>query len=510
MKNAKVAVIGSGVAGATVADILLSRGSASHVSMFEAGPRLRMTDRRTWVDFLTTTVRPYWYSLDTTAEVEGDPSAFLLPGGRLMIVGGSTVHWGGWCPRLKPEDFELRSRTGQGLDWQMSYNDLAPFYEKAEQRMRIAGDSSRNDPPRFGKAYPVAAVPLTQMDGPVVDALEKVGFGNYGSLPIARNEQCVTTGTCRYCPVGGRYEATMDIRKIPGRFMLKSGAPVTEIIMRNKREAQGIRYRNLSDGSEHVEDFDFVFVCAGAIESAKLLLASQSRFWPKGIGNDTDHVGRHLLSHPRIQATGIMESNPKAYSQEVDFPTLECRHFDTPAYQKDGKLFFVRDDRDTTADFARDLTKGATPDQLQQALLGPMKFTLSGFVEQFESAENRVELASGTTRFGLPKTKITFSTPEKTRLAKQGHLKNMDTVLRAMGIKESAIQPLKEDNPRSDHAAATCRMSKTADTGVVAGDLRVHDCDNVYICSNAVMPNIAAVNPTLTLVALITKMAEAA
>jgi choline dehydrogenase-like flavoprotein len=509
MKYAKVAVIGSGVAGATVADILLSRNAASHVTMFDAGPPLKMADRRIWLDFLTTTERPYRTSVDLDSEVEGDPSAFQVPGGRLMIVGGSTVHWGGWCPRYKPEDFELRSRAGQGLDWQITYKDLAPFYEKAEQRLRIAGDSNRDDPPRFGKAYPVPAVPLTQMDRPIVTALKKVGFDNYGSMPIARNEQCVTTGTCRYCPVGGRYEATMDLRKIPGNFTLKANAPVTEIIMKNKLQAQGVRYMDNSDSSEHVEDFDFIFVCGGAIESAKLLLASQSRFWPNGLGNDTDHVGRHLLSHPRIQATGVIESNPKAYSQELDFPTLECRHFDSPQFQREGKFFFVRDDRESTADFARDLVRGAKPDQLQQALLGPVKFTLSGFVEQFEAPENRVQLASGKTRFGLPRTKITFSTPEITRAAKERHLGNMDIVLRVMGIKETAISHLKEDSPRSDHAATTCRMSKTAADGVVAGDLRVHDCDNVYVCSNGVLPNIAAVNPTLTLIALAIRMAEA-
>lgn len=509
MKNAKVAVIGSGVAGATVADILLTRGVASHVTMFEAGPRLRMMDRRIWLDFVTTTVRPYSYSVDDPSELEGNSNEFLVQGGRLMIVGGSTVHWGGWCPRMKPEDFELRSRTGEGLDWPVSYNQLAPYYDKAERRMAIAGDSTRNDPPRFGKAYPVPAVPLTQMDGPVVAALDKLGFGNYGSLPIARNERCVTTGTCRYCPVGGRYEATMDIRRVPGSFTLRERAPVTEILMKSKREARGVRYTNLGDGSEHVEDFDFVFVCAGAIESAKLLLASR-QFWSQGIGNDTDHVGRHLLSHPRIQLTGIMDSNPKAYSQEVDFPTLECRHFDTPSFQKEGKFFFVRDDRDTTPDFARNLIKGSTPDQQQNALLGPVKFTLSGFVELFESPENRVELASGVaTRFGLPRTKITFATPPKTKAAKARHLGTMETVLRTMGAKTFERQKEFTDNPRSDHASATCRMSKTAATGVVADDLRVHDVDNVYVCSNAALPNIGAVNPTLSMLALTIRMAEA-
>lgn len=510
MKNASVAIVGSGVAGATVADILLTRAAAGRVTMFEAGPPLKMLDRRIWVDFLTTGRRPYTDSVDLPADVdvEGNPDAFTLAGGRLMIVGGSTVHWGGWCPRLKPEDFELRSRTGRALDWPISYAALAPFYAKAEQRLRIAGDSTRDDPPRFGSTYPVSAVPLTQFDGPVIKAFQNLGYQNYGCLPITRNERCVTTGTCRYCPVGGRYDATMDIRNISGNFALKSNCAVHEIMMKNKREALGVRYQSLADGSEHIEQFDHVIVCAGAIESAKLLLASRSSFWPNGIGNDTGHVGRHLVSHPRIQLTGVLAKNPKGYSQELDFPTLECRHFDTAEHQKEGKFYFVRDDRETTPDFAKDLVEGATPIQLQEKLLGEIKFTLSGFVEEFESEENRVELGSGYTRFGLPRTRIRYSTPVDTQAAKLKRYGHLDAVAKVMGATKT-LKPIL-DNPRSDHSAAVCRMSSSPAEGVVGEGLKVHDCDNVYVCSNAVFPNIGAVNPTLTLVALAIRFAEAA
>jgi choline dehydrogenase-like flavoprotein len=55
---------------------------------------------------------------------------------------------------------------------------------------------------------------------------------------------------------------------------------------------------------------------------------------------------------------------------------------------------------------------------------------------------------------------------------------------------------------RGDHAASTCRMAKTSETGVVDKDLAVFDVDNLHVCSNAVFPSGAAVNPTLTLTAL--------
>ena len=56
--------------------------------------------------------------------------------------------------RFKPEDFELKSRTGCGADWPINYDDMAPNYAKAEILLGITGDSDNDDPPRYGAKYP--------------------------------------------------------------------------------------------------------------------------------------------------------------------------------------------------------------------------------------------------------------------------------------------------------------------------------------------------------------------
>lgn len=510
MNNARVAIIGSGVSGTTVADILIKRGAASQVVIFEAGPDVPVMNYRLWLDYLTTNLTPYRHCVDLKDEIDGNENLFQVRGSRLFVVGGSTRHWGGWCPRFKPEDFELESRTGYGRDWPISYEELVPFYSKAEHRLEVAGDSSRTNPPRIGAQYPIPAVSMTQKDGLVVDAFKKLGFQEYGSLPIARNKRCVTNGTCRYCRFGGRYEASISlgILQSENNVEVRPLTPVTEIVMDSKRRARGIKFYDVVEGEEKVEDFDYVIVCGGAIESAKLLLRSVSRFWPNGIGNDTGHLGAHLIAHPSIIVTGELPINPNAVEQELDFPTLECREFDTPSEQKlGGKMYFVRDGRRNRVDLARELIDGATPDELEIRLEGPVKYQFYGLVEEYESPVNRVELAPGTTQYRLPKTRVLYKTPDVTTRAKRRHIKILERILKTMGVSEDAIYS-EARNPVAYHTVGTCRMSISESDGVVDRDLRVHDTDNIFVVSSASFPTVAAANPTLTLVAIATRAAE--
>ncbi|MEM6496809.1 MAG: GMC family oxidoreductase, partial [Pseudomonadota bacterium] len=210
--------------------------------------------------------------------------------------------------------------------------------------------------------------------------------------------------------------------------------------------------------------------------------------------------------HPYIAATGTTPTNPKAYEQELDFPTLEVRDYDSPQEQATGKMYFVRDGRSHRIDFAEELIAGKKIDELKKQVTGPAKFQLSGFVEEFETPGNRVEIASGKNRFGLPRTRINYKTHEVTQNARMKAVDRLGEVLTKMGAGNSIKNT--NYNPRADHTVATCRMSATAADGVVDGNLKIHDCDNVFVVSNAVFPNVAAVNPTLTLTALAIRFAE--
>ena len=112
--------------------------------------------------------------------------------------------------------------------------------------------------------------------------------------------------------------------------------------MNDKKQARGVSFLNTKTGQTGSIEGDELIVCAGTIESTKLLLASTSSHWANGTGNDSGHVGRRLLGHPLISADGIRPGNPDKVEQELGFYTLACRHFDTPEFQKQGKMLLAR------------------------------------------------------------------------------------------------------------------------------------------------------------------------
>lgn len=118
--------VGSGVAGATVAQGLLEHDPSTAILMLEAGPEVPAKDRRAWWDYVVFDRKPYAYAYDQPGETESTGNTrWDFAENRVMAYGGSTVHWGGWCHRLKPEDFYLEENTGEGANWPFDYNTLA-------------------------------------------------------------------------------------------------------------------------------------------------------------------------------------------------------------------------------------------------------------------------------------------------------------------------------------------------------------------------------------------------
>jgi choline dehydrogenase-like flavoprotein len=278
--------------------------------------------------------------------------------------------------------------------------------------------------------------------------------------------------------------------------------------MKDKKTAIGVTYLNRMDGKYVKLAGDRVVVASGTIETPKILQASKSSFWPNGIGNDTDHVGRYLITHPLISAYARIENNVDRLEQEVDFPTMSSRFFDTPEYQNGGKMFFVRDGKYIVAKPAERLIQNDSPNDINSDIVSKTKVELRALIEACPAPQNRVTIADagGATASGLPRSKIVYSEHDDTAKARAQHLERLLKLLYKAGLK--AVDPGSPSRSRADHSTGTCRMSATAATGVVDKDLRVHETENVFIASNAVFPNSGAVNPTLTLVALCLRLGE--
>ncbi len=509
-------IVGSGIAGGLLAERLLAAGLGPIV-MLEAGPAVSMRDRRTWLDWVMAHRLPYDGLGDRSGDFEAKGErAWRIQGGRLFARGGSTLHWGGWCPRMKPEDFQLASRVGAGgLDWPFGYDELEPYYTRAERYLQVAGDSGDADPPR-GAAYPFEAPPFSRVDGEVIAALDKLGV-SYGHMPLARNGSpingmpaCVTTGTCEYCPIGGRFTGDQPLDRLArkGRFSLKLGSPAIRVLTGSKRRALGVEYLDLASGETRRVHAETVVLCAGALETPKLLLASANADWPQGLGNDGDQVGRWLIANPYFYARAAKSANPDRLQEEARFVTLSSRHWDRPERLREGKLIINRGESPDLKP-ALLMSQGRTASEVRQAAVGEQVIELQGAAQIFAHAENRVGLASGKTRFGLPRTAISTPVESLPKARIDVILGRMRRILETMGYAAlPGAAGLGVYPQRGDHAMGSCRMSPSPSTGVVDAGLRVHGTDNLYVLSNAVFPSGAAANPTLTLAALALRFAD--
>ncbi len=129
-------------------------------------------------------------------------------------------------------------------------------------------------------------------------------------------------------------------------------------------------------------------------------------------------------------------------------------------------------------------------------------------MEETGQYANRFSLGEGTTRFGLPRTKIDFTLPSDFQERANKNLDLMEAVIRQMGYTVDKNTDRKIGDQDGHHTSSTCRMGKDPTEGVVDADLKVFGTDNLYVCSNAAHPTCAAVNPTLTLVAVTLKLTD--
>ncbi|TLP55503.1 GMC family oxidoreductase [Parasedimentitalea maritima] len=502
-------IVGSGVAGSLVAQSMLAAGKGP-ILMLEAGPDIKMGDPGRWFKYVATGDAPYTATYDEASDFTATGiEPWNITGGRVQGRGGTTNHWGGWLPRYMEEDFKQNTNTGVGLDWPYDYSDLEPYYQQAEQYFGTEGDSSEIRPPR-STPFPFDAAPFPITADPYIDAFKAqnmtyrhVPMSRYGKSGSGFGTPCRTTGTCDYCPIGGRFTGNQPLDVISNsQFELRLGAATQEIRMSSKTTATGVSYLDTSTGQTVVVDAQVVIVAAGAFENPKLLQRSVSSFWSQGLGNDYDLVGRYLVANKFFFVNGVSPTNPEQYEQELGFPNLCSRYYDSPATQKTGKFFLTMDFSEPTIDVASLMYQGKTTAEIQAATTGATKWELFGNLSGISLAANRISNETGVTRYGLPKTLIATPSAMYSSTAMENYVGICTQLLQHMKCTsiDSGSYP-----QRGDHAACTTRMATDPTQGVVDKDLKVHGTDNVYVLGNSVLPSLPAANPTLTMVAMIYK-----
>jgi choline dehydrogenase-like flavoprotein len=236
---------------------------------------------------------------------------------RPRMLGGRTNHWGRISLRFGELDFKPRSRDGLGYDWPITYDDLAPWYDKTERLIGVSGaapprgllntpDSPpgclmESAPPRafeifYERAFRAMGIPVIPMHGAVVtQAME------------GRNTCIFATPCGRGCSIGANFQSTTVLlppAMATGNLTITTNALVYQVDLDKAGKARGVTYVDRKTGEHHSVTARSVVLAAGSGETARILLNSKSAAFPDGLCNTQGMVGRYLMDSVGLGVQG--------------------------------------------------------------------------------------------------------------------------------------------------------------------------------------------------------------
>lgn len=516
-----VCIVGAGMAGATIAYHLASKGWK--VLILEAGSKDEPASRLQKAhDFINFGIYPWvTKTTDKAYELEKFESTgnikYPLKGTRIFGVGGSTLHWGGLANRLHEDDFVEYTKYGVGKDWPITYIDLEKYYLRAEKFIGVAGPNNHPFHPLRSGNFPMKAFPLGYADKYWKKVCNSIGIKIHHT-PWAKNSvlydgrpACSAFGTCLpICPIRAKYSADHHIDKAlnTGNVNLITRTIARRIQTDRKRNVTGIITSD-SNGETLVHRATSYVITAHTVETARLLLMSQNKIFPDGIGNHSDQLGRNFMEHWYMNGSAHFK-NRQFYPYRSGFDMAESHQF------------YSRKDRDTAGaiklEFSdRVLTPYGTAKknrswgkELQSQIKGNFGkiLALAAETEHLPYQQSRITLhKSKTNSWGDPIIDIHLHLGEY----------EINTRKKALGIIKKILDATDSDNIQIDgvnnmslasHHLGTCRMGKDPDSSVVDENLRVHYLKNLFICGSSVFPTGGAAQPTLTIAALAIRLSD--
>jgi choline dehydrogenase-like flavoprotein len=500
-----VVVVGSGAGGGTMAHELTRRGLK--VVLFEAGRRQSLSSfsqnpseafaQLTWLE-------PRSQS-GTWDPVKTSPT---LPAWHCRTLGGTTVHWTGATPRL--QRYEIGARTAYGeipgtslADWPLDYAELKRWYVAAERRMFV---TRRNGNP---------GLPASNNFKVMYNGARRVGYRRVHTNYLAINSRaqdgrgfCIQQGFClQGCKVGAKWSTLYT--EIPraeatGKLDLRTECMVTGIELDPAGRASAVVYRD-PDGREQRQRARIVCLAGNAIESARLLLLSQSGRFPHGLANGSDQVGRNYCHHLTGFVWAIFDQPVAMWRGAVLAGVVEDENIHDPRRGFAGGYHLELASMDLPTLPLIGLRYGWGRDFASiidhyRNMAGTL---ING--EDMPRPNNRVTLSSSIKdAYGLPVAHINCEEHANDVALRRHAQEQAKMIYEAAGAK----RVITSSSPPATHQMGTARMSHDPGEGVTNAYGRAHEVPNLYISDGSVQTTAGAANPTLTIVALVLRQAD--
>lgn len=526
-REAEFVVIGSGVAGALVANTLAKAGRS--VMILEAGPRIprwqtveRFRNQADKMDWMAPYPSAPWAPHPQYGAHANDYIQFKGPdkfeSQYIRAVGGTTWHWAGCCWRYLPNDFKLKSLYGVGRDWPIEYSDLEPWYQRAERELGVWGPSDQDFGSPRSAPYPMQPLPLSYSEQRTSARMNQHSPAwRVVTEPAARNSRvyddrpiCCGNNNCMpICPTGAMYNAIVHVDKAEA-----NGAELIHSAVVNTLVSEGDRivaaeYKDPAGESHRISGKHFI-LAANGIETPKLMLLSRGRYNPTGVGNSSDMVGRNLMDHPGTSVRFYADEPLWAGRGPQEMTSL-VGYRDGVFRSKYAGKKINQSNISPVEKVARQLIAGKSPltapeltNELRDRAARHAEF--SSFHEILPQPENRIRPStSEKDASGIPKPEITYAIDDYVKKSAAHTRALYSEIARVMGGTEVAFSDSFTPN---HHITGTTIMGESAADSVVDKDCRTFDHPNLFIAGSSVMPTVGTVNVTLTIAALALRLAD--
>jgi len=451
-------------------------------------------------------------------------------------VGGSSNFMSGFFYRLKPEDFRLKSEFGDikdanVVDWPISYDELEPYYEKAERLVGISGKVKphKYQEPRSTKDFPYPPTQehfISQKIDQACDAL------NYQSLPTPRailSQPAMKRRSCEYSGFCGSYgcssgakgsarAALINHALETGNCTLKANSKVFKIQTDSKGNVSEVHFYDGVNAVKKIRAKIFVVACQ-AIETSRLLLSSTGSKHPRGIGNNYQQLGKNLLFSAGGSGTGefFYDQLDKKQAEQMkqrgpfvnrglqDWYFFENKEL---GRVKGGTIDFLlrhpnaisRANSVKWDDNGKLLWGQSFKDKLHSTFTSTQDLRFEVFNDWlptddcFVSLDNKVK-----DKWGSAVAKVRVGYHDHDLKIGRYLADKAELVLKQMGAKN--IRSSVSGSPPPNLVAGGCRFGDDIKTSVLDKTCRVHDVDNLYITDGSFMPTGGSVPYTWTIYA---------
>lgn len=456
--------------------------------------------------------RLYWNDLRITG---GDEPLELGANNSGRGVGGSTIHYAGFCPRFHPSDFRVRTLDGVAADWPISYEDIEPYYERMEREYPVSGPSYYP----WGKphGYPYAPLQAGTAGEQLIRGCTRLGIRVVAGGPVAipagrvgKRPHCIMRGFCLLgCKVGAK--SSIMVSHIPDAIAhgaeIRTGCMAYEVALDDSGAAVGVRYyRTLPDGGVREEEqrARAVIIAGYAIESPRLLLNSTSSRFPAGLANSSGIVGKNLMAQAGPVVWGRFDELVRQYKAPPACAISE------EFYETDPHNDFVRGYALQTVSplpiaMAHVLSEDGTfGEELLRNMQDYNHYACIGVLGEILPDERNYMSVHPTEKdqFGIPVPYAHFNLFENDKRMMRSGIAKAEAVLRAAGATSTHYVR------RYAHLVGTCRMGFTPSDSVVDEWCRTWDVPNLFVCDGSVLPTQGSANPALTISALAARTAD--